>query len=232
MLKTTAKEAKNNFPDRYILCYDNIVNLCITEGLYKEVNCFLNFIFDVGNVLVDYMPLIYLRGLFNDESFAQKMYESIFKSPEWLMMDEGLLTHVEATERFIAREPEFESEICQVMERVNEMFIPKLETIELLPRLKGLGHGVYYLSNIHYEIRDFLLENHDYFGLFDGGVFSCDINKVKPSPEIYRHLIRKYDLIPKDCVFFDDMEENVAAADREGIKGVLFTTADCVLGFI
>lgn len=192
----------------------------------------MNFIFDIGNVLVDYEPLVYLRGLFTDDSVVEKMYESVFKSPEWLKMDEGLLTHDEAIERFCAREPGFESEIHLIMQRVNEMFIPKLETIELLPRLKELGHGIYYLSNIHTEIRDFLLENHDYFELFDGGVFSCDIKAIKPSPEMYIELINKYQLIPTDCVFFDDLEGNVAAAEKEGIKGVLFTTADCVLDFM
>ena len=192
----------------------------------------MNFIFDVGNVLVDYEPLTYLRGLFTDESVVEKMYATTFKSPEWLKMDEGLLAHDEAVELFCAREPEFKSEICQVMERVNEMFTPKLETIKLLPRIKELGHGIYYLSNIHVEIRDYLLENHDYFEIFDGGVFSCDIKAIKPSPEMYRHLLNTYQLDPTECVFFDDMEQNVAAAEKEGIKGVLFATADCVLDFI
>jgi len=192
----------------------------------------LNFIFDVGNVLVDYEPLTYLRGLFSDEAVVEKMYATTFKSPEWLKMDEGLLTHDEAVELFCAREPEFKSEICQVMERVNEMFTPKLETIKLLPSIKELGHGIYYLSNIHKEIRDYLLENHDYFEMFDGGVFSCDINSIKPSPKIYRHLLNTYQLDPADSIFFDDMEQNVAAAEKEGIKGVLFATADCVLDFL
>jgi len=196
------------------------------------VDSYLNFVFDVGNVLVEYEPLVYLRGLFADESVVEKMYAIVFGSPEWLTMDEGLLTHDEAVERFIAREPEFEAEICQVMQKVNEMFTPKSETIELLPRLKELGHGIYYLSNIHMEIRDFLLENHEYFEMFDGGVFSCDIKAIKPSPEIYHHLINKYQLIPEECVFFDDMDANVAAAEKEGIKGILFTTAECVLDFI
>ena len=188
----------------------------------------MNFIFDVGNVLVDYEPLVYLRGLFADESVVEKMYATVFKSPEWLQMDEGLLTHDEAVQRFIAREPDFESEIHLIMQRVNEMFIPKHETIELLPIIKGLGHSIYYLSNIHMEIRDFLLENHLYFGLFDGGVFSCNIKAIKPSPKMYRHLLNMYKLDPAETVFFDDLEENVAAAEKEGIKGVLFSTADCV----
>ena len=188
----------------------------------------VNFVFDIGNVLVDYRPVAYLESLFPDNSLVKKMHDAIFKSREWLLMDQGMLTHDEAIEIFSAREPEFKSAILHAMQNVNDIFTPLSETIELLPKVKESGHGLYYLSNIHKEIRDFLLANHDYFALFDGGVFSCDVNSTKPSPEIYRHLIEKYRLIANDCLFFDDIEENVSAAEKEGIKGVLFTTAECV----
>ena len=188
----------------------------------------VNFVFDIGNVLVDYRPVAYLESLFSDNSLVKKMHDAIFKSREWLLMDQGMLTHDEAIEIFSAREPEFKSAILHAMQNVNDIFTPLSETIELLPKVTESGHGLYYLSNIHKEIRDFLFENHEYFNLFDGGVFSCDVNSTKPSPEIYRHLIEKYSLIAQDCLFFDDIEENVSAAEKEGIKGVLFTTAECV----
>jgi len=192
----------------------------------------LNFIFDVGNVLVDYTPVVYLRSLFADESSVNKMLEVIYKSPEWLQMDEGILTHKEATEIYCSREPDYIAAIHKVMQNFDKTFTPLPETIKLLPRIKEAGHELYYLSNIHAEIRDILLENQDYFDLFKGGVFSCDINYIKPSPEIYRHLLTKYSLNPKDCIFFDDMEQNVKAAEKEGIKSILFKNADCILKFI
>jgi len=135
----------------------------------------LNFIFDIGNVLVEYMPFVYLRRLFSDESIVEKMYATIYKSPEWLKMDEGLLTHEEAIEIFCKREPEFQAEINRVMRNFDKTFTPLPDTIALLPKIKSAGHGLYYLSNIHMEIRDQLLENNEFFDLFDGGVFSLMI---------------------------------------------------------
>jgi len=192
----------------------------------------VNFIFDVGNVLVDYKPVMFLENLFSDKLLVEKMNETIFKSPEWLEMDRGIFTHEEAVEIYSEREPFFRLAIEHTMKNVCEMFTPIPETINLLPMIKDAGHGLYYLSNIHREIRDFLLSEHDYFSLFDGGVFSCDVDAIKPSPKIYRHLIEKYSLIPSGCLFFDDMEENVSAAEKEGIKGVLFTTAECINEFL
>jgi len=192
----------------------------------------VNFIFDVGNVLVDFKPSVYLRNLFTDNALVEKMHKTVFKSPQWLYMDLGLMTHSEAIDFYCAREPEYESEIYHTMQNLNDMFIPIPDTIELLPILKGAGHDLYYLSNIHKEIRDFLLSNHEYFELFDGGIFSCDIKAAKPSPEIYRHLIKKYSIVPENSVFFDDVQENVSAAEKEGIESVLFTTADCVMSYL
>ena len=192
----------------------------------------MNFIFDFGNVLVDFKPVKYLSGLFPDSSIVEKMYNVIFKSPEWLIMDQGLLTHNEAIDIFCAREPDYRAEICLTINNANDIVTRINETIELLPKIKDSGHGLYYLSNMQREIRDFLLDNHEYIKMFNGGVFSCDVKSIKPSPEIYRHLINKYDLIPGECIFFDDVEENISAAEKEGMKGVHFTTAECILDYL
>ena len=192
----------------------------------------LNIIFDFGNVLVDFLPVDYLGRQFSDKSIVNKLNEIIFRSPEWLIMDQGLLTHEEAIEIFCAREPDYRNEIRKAIKNSNNILLRINDTIGLIPRIKKAGHGLYYLSNMQKELRDHLLESHEYINEFDGGVFSCDVNIIKPSPEIYRYLINKYDLIPEECVFFDDVEANVAAAEKEGIKGILFTTAECVLEYI
>ena len=188
----------------------------------------MNFIFDIGNVLVEFMPEDYLRRLCGDPGVVKKMNETIFRSPDWLQMDHGRLSREDATKIFCEHEPEYEAEIRKIMQGVDNMFIPKPDTIKYLSGIKESGHKLYYLSNMQIEIRDFLLENHEYLKLFDGGVFSCDVDYIKPAPEIYRILLDKYDLDPDECIFFDDMPENVAAAEKEGIKSVLFTDISCL----
>jgi len=192
----------------------------------------LNFIFDFGNVLVDYKPKVYLSGLFSDDSLVEKLNEIIFKSAEWLLMDQGFLTHEKAADIFCEREPEYQTEIRLAIKNTNDIVTRINGTIELLPKLKESGHKIYYLSNMSKEVRDYLLENHEYIKMFDGGIFSCDVKLLKPSPEIYQLLISNYDLDPAECIFFDDVQANVSAAEKEGMKGVLFTTADCVLDFM
>jgi len=192
----------------------------------------MNYIFDIGNVLVDYNPVKQLTKLFSDNSLVKRLNDIIFKSSDWLMMDRGLRTRADAIDIFCAREPDIQDEIRITMNNINNIFDPISESTALLPGLIRSGHDLYYLSNMQVEIRDYLLENHEYFKLFKGGVFSCDVHFIKPSPEIYHHLLLKYDLIPGESIFFDDMKANVEAAEKEGIKGVLFSTAEDVRPYL
>jgi len=192
----------------------------------------MNFVFDIGNVLVSYKPTQFLEGLFRERALTEKLLSLIFLSPEWKNMDQGLLTHKEARGVFLQREPGLRDPICKVMDTLPDLFTPISETIELLPHIKKRGHSLYYLSNMHTEIRDYILREYDFFSLFDGGVFSCDVHMVKPDPVMYFKFLTKYNLAPCECVFFDDTADNATAAYSVGIKGVLFTGVNCVKPFL
>ena len=185
----------------------------------------MNFIFDIGNVLIDFKPEQFLYTLFNDPPVEKKINEIIYKSPEWVRLDEGTITPQEACLNFCAKEPEYKELIAEVMDKLPEMLTLIQKTIALLPEIKKQGHKLYYLSNYHKELSRYIQNKYSFFKLFDGGVFSCDVHMVKPDPAIYRYLLDKYKLKPEDCVFIDDTKENVLAAEKEGIKGVLFTDA-------
>lgn len=45
---------------------------------------------------------------------------------------------------------------------------------------------------------------------------------AKPDREIYEKLCTMYQLNPRETVFFDDREDNIAGAGACGIHGILF----------
>ena len=57
---------------------------------------------------------------------------------------------------------------------------------------------------------------------FDGGIFSYEVQSIKPEEKIYRLLLERYRIRPERAVFFDDRPVNVEAAARLGIRGVVF----------
>ena len=192
----------------------------------------MNFIFDVGNVLIAYNPELFLRSLLNDPRQEEKMNEIIFSGPEWKKLDEGTITQEEASMVFCEREPEWKEIIEKVMSSLPGVLTPIFETIELLPAIKKAGHKLFYLSNCSRELSQHILKEYSFFSLFDGGIFSCDVRLLKPSPEIFLYFLNKYQLAAEDCLFFDDVEQNVDAAEKLGIKGVLFRSAQDAKQFL
>lgn len=61
----------------------------------------------------------------------------------------------------------------------------------------------------------------DFGELFDGVVISCEVGMRKPEPAIFRHAAELIGLPPAACVFVDDVEANITAAQACGMTGVL-----------
>jgi putative hydrolase of the HAD superfamily len=60
----------------------------------------------------------------------------------------------------------------------------------------------------------------DFPELFDGVVISCEVGMRKPEPEIFRHAAELIGLPPAACVFVDDVQANISAAEACGMTGV------------
>ena len=57
--------------------------------------------------------------------------------------------------------------------------------------------------------------------LFDETVISGDVGLHKPQPEIYELACERLGVEPADCVFVDDLRENVAGAEAVGMDAIL-----------
>jgi putative hydrolase of the HAD superfamily len=57
---------------------------------------------------------------------------------------------------------------------------------------------------------------------FDVMIFSHQVGFRKPSPDIYHIALKRLNLKPNECVFIDDLEENLVPAKKIGIRTILF----------
>ena len=81
------------------------------------------------------------------------------------------------------------------------------------------------LSNT-YEYHAKLNEKDPRFRLFDLIIFSHRVGMRKPDREIYKHILKRLNIKPDECIFIDDLPKNVEAAKNMGIKGILFQNAE------
>ncbi len=61
--------------------------------------------------------------------------------------------------------------------------------------------------------------------MFDAVVISAEVGMRKPEPRIFLHAAQLLGLDPAECVFIDDIQANVTAAEEMGFTGVLHTEA-------
>lgn len=187
-----------------------------------------NIIFDIGNVLLNFSPKEYLSSKFDNPKLVDELYFTIFKSNEWVRLDEGTITPDEAEAIFCMGDIEYSSQIKYVMEDWCSMLTPIESSIQILREIKQKGYKLYILSNYHAAAFKISYERNDFFKLFDGMVISSEVKMLKPDSEIYEFLLNKYRLSPSETIFIDDTEKNIDAAGKLGIGTIRFINADAL----
>ncbi|WP_319202758.1 HAD family phosphatase [uncultured Ilyobacter sp.] len=184
-----------------------------------------NIIFDLGRVLLNFEPLEYTYKKIPDKQRAYKIYQEVFKSNEWIMLDRGVITEEEAINRICDRNLENDQLIREVMNNWYEILTPMKDVVEILKKLKLMGYKIYFLSNFHLLAFEKVSKKYDFFRNFEGGIVSYRENQLKPENEIYNTLSDRYDINPSESIFIDDTKENIISAEKLGFKTVLFTSS-------
>ena len=185
-----------------------------------------NIVFDLGNVLLSFKPLEYLRTKVTDERKIEQLHKEIFSSEEWLMLDRGIITEEEAINRLCDRNPHNSELIKLSMDNWYEILTPIEETVEILKEVKAKGYRTFVLSNFHLLAYEDVIKRCGFFKFFVGGIISYKENLLKPESEIYEKLILKYDIDPTETIFIDDTKVNVEGAQKLGIETILFTNPE------
>jgi len=192
-----------------------------------------NLIFDFGNVLIESdFPLLLeriTREIEPDErrkAIQAEFREIVFSRQFTQQLDLGHKPARELFEELKQQHPTIAPYIQAFYDRWMEHLLGEMPGMRmLLERYKAKGLKLYGLSNWSDMIYQ-VMEQYPIFGLLDGQVISCEEHLIKPDPAIYRRLLEKYQLQADACVFVDDKQENVLAAEEIGMKGILFKNAD------
>lgn len=179
-----------------------------------------NIIFDLGNVILDFQPKIYVRSKIDEEK-VEEIYKCIFQSDEWPMLDRGTICEEDAKRNIINRNTGSEELINKVFENWYDILTPIESSVDTLKKLKQKGYKIYYLSNFHLAAFEYINNKYDLFKLFEGGVVSYKEKLLKPEKEIYEKILYRYSLEPGETLFIDDMEQNIEAAIKLGLKGIV-----------
>lgn len=181
-----------------------------------------NIVFDMGKVLIDFDPAVFVRRLKLAEEDARFLMPQVFRSVEWANMDWGIMTDEEAVASICGRVPErLHDAVRRLVLEWDRPIMPIDGMEELIGGLKGAGYGIYLLSNASRRHPDYW-PRIPASRFFDGVLVSYSVKTVKPQPEIYKMLCDRFGLKAEECFFVDDLPLNVAGACRSGMSGMVF----------
>jgi putative hydrolase of the HAD superfamily len=178
-----------------------------------------NVVFDIGRVLIRWEPDI--EDMFDRETKAN-VERAVFESGLWDQLDLGVEDDEAVFEKMIALAPDYREQIRFTLEHLTILAWQQDYAKQWIKELKEQGYRVYFLSNYSRWVRKMYPEWTDFTPLMDGGIFSSDVKVVKPDKRIYELLCEKYQLVPQECLFVDDRQENVDAAIACGMDAVRF----------
>lgn len=185
-----------------------------------------NVILDVGNVLVDYCWEKHLASFGFSKDIAQRVAKATALNEDWDEYDRGVLTDEEVLNRFIENDPGVEKEIRMYNENLSGVIEVYPYAKQWIRDMKAKGLKVYILSNYGSKCYNECGSKMDFTELVDGAVFSWKEKVIKPDDAIYERILKRYQLVPGECVFFDDRKDNVEGARRNGILGIVFEDYD------
>lgn len=179
-------------------------------------------IFDIGNVLVNFhwREMYMEKGLLGES--LDRVGRATILSPIWCEIDRGIMTYEEVVDAFVNQDKEMEDEIRRVLYNTHGIVTKRDFAIPWIKSLKKRGLQVLVLSNFGKKPIDDNLDAMDFLQYTDGGILSYKDHLLKPEPEIYRLLLKRYGLIADECVFIDDLQENISAAKEQGIYGIVY----------
>lgn len=180
-----------------------------------------NIIFDIGNVLVDYCWREHIARFGYEGETAVRIGKAMMQSPVWPEIDRGVWTTEQLLAGFIANDPSLEQEIRTVFSDLSTIVRERKGSLPWIRSLKEAGYRVYYLSNFSERVEKEAAGELTFLKEMDGGILSWQEHLIKPDRAVYELLLRRYGLKAEESVFLDDTQENVEAAEKLGIRGIL-----------
>ena len=185
-----------------------------------------NIIFDIGNVLTDYR----WEGFLADKGFDAEMIKKIAKAsimhPLWAEYDRGTWDGRAGSGCICKGCTGTRERTASGVREYRWHGNPQSLRYSLVTRTESKGYHVYYLSNFSHKAETECAEALNFLPEMEGGILSYKDQLIKPEPEIYQLLLKRYGLKADESVFLDDTLVNVKAAEEQGIHGIHFLTKE------
>lgn len=177
-----------------------------------------HFIFDMGNVLVDFNPKYILSVYFKELSQINYYYHHFFKSGIWRKLDNGDIEFNDLIQKIQDSNSADKKQLVYFLRTWHHHLWERKEMTKIIKQLSEAGYSIHLCSNAPNTFYDYANE-YSVFQYFESITISANHKVSKPNPALYKIVLKENNLVAKDCLFIDDLIQNIRAAEELGIDG-------------
>jgi molybdenum cofactor cytidylyltransferase len=187
------------------------------------------FLFDFGKVICGFDIRTFVDNISSVTEIPPPRWMDTLKKATDLVKryETGLVTSDEFFHWFVREagvrisQTEFRDVYCNI-------FTPIPSTFALIRKLKP-RYRLGLLSNTSEWHFLYGIKPVEVFPLFDTVTLSYQVRAMKPAEAIYRDALAKLGVAPDRCIYIDDLQENVDAGRKLGLKTIHYTSHEELL---
>lgn len=184
-----------------------------------------NIVFDMGKVVLDYTSWGVVRHYTLDPVMQRKIVNAVFYSTEWMVLDCGFRSEESCLSKILTHlDTEEERNLARICFRDWPYYNiwPAEGMGDLVHELRERGYRIYLFSNASVRMRSHIERLLPHPEDWSGYLFSAEIGYIKPQKEFFETGYKTFNIRPEESFFVDDLPENVAGAEKTGMKGYVF----------
>ena len=187
-----------------------------------------DIVFDLGGVLIDWNPRYLYKKIFASEEEMEWFLSNVC-TPQWNTQQDAGRPFAQGIALAKEKYPKYAPQIEDYYKRWEEMLGGPIKgTVAIWHELKDKDYRIYALTNWSAETFPIAKAKYDFLQQMDGIVVSGEEHLVKPDPEIYARLLKRFGLHSPNCVYIDDNAANVSAAAMLGFDAISFQSPDAL----
>ncbi|NIO48054.1 MAG: HAD-IA family hydrolase [Candidatus Aminicenantes bacterium] len=175
---------------------------------------------DLGKVIIFFDNNIFFEKIANYSPYSKEEIRELASAHFDLVefFDKGEITPQDFHTRVI-QELEARIDYDTFFSIYNDVFSLNPPVLQIMKRLKR-NYRLVLLSNTDIMRYGFIKKKFPEILIFDEYVLSFEVGFMKPHPQIFRKALERAGFPAKECVFIDDREENIEAAEKLGINAI------------
>lgn len=181
-----------------------------------------NIVLDMGNVCCKWDVNYIASKLTINKEDQEYLIKHLFQTSQWIQLDQGSISLQEAKKQLLDNVSIDKRDLVEYgFDHWFDYFDQFDEMEELIQEYKEKGYHFYLLSNCSLQFEDYYKDK-SIFQHFEKLYISARHQKIKPNLDIFEDFLKEYHLKANECLFVDDLKENVEGAKQVGMQGFVY----------